>query len=179
MIFRELGDQRGIAWSLNHLGDVARDELDYVPARSRYEEGLAMFSELGDQPGIASSLADLGNLARDQGDYSSARPLYEESLVIFGELGDGRGIARVFEGLAGLAAARAQPERALRLAGAAAALRKSLGAPLPPIELARLERSLDPAWQSVGKLAGSAIWKEGSLILLEQAINYALRPETD
>jgi tetratricopeptide (TPR) repeat protein len=179
MLFRGLGDQRGMAWSLNHLGDVARDELDYAPARSRYEEGLAMFSELGDQPGMASSLADLGNLARDQGDYSSARPLYEESLVIFGELGDGRGIARVLEGLAGLAAARAQPERALRLAGAAAALREALGAPLPPIELARLERSLEPAWQSVAKLAGSAIWKEGRAILLEEAINYALRPETD
>jgi predicted ATPase/serine/threonine protein kinase len=179
MIFRELGDSRGMAWSLNHLGDVARDELDYAPARSRYEESLAMFSELGDQPGIASSLADLGNLARDQGDYSSARPLYEESLVIFGELGDGRGIARVLEGLAGLAAARAQPDRALRLAGAVAALRESLGAPLPPIELARLERSLEPAWQSVAKLAGSAIWREGRAILLEEAINYALRPETD
>ena len=142
-IFRELGDRRGIAWSLNHLGDVARDIKDFEDARAQYSESLTIFRELGDKWGIASSLTDLGNLTRDQGDYISARAVYEESMVIFGELGDLRGIARLLESFAGLAAAQAQLKRALRLFGAAAALREALGISLSPAEQNKLKETLD------------------------------------
>ena len=130
-IFKELGDTTGMAWSLNHQGDTARSHGDPVGARALYERSLAIFRELGDPWGISGSLADLGNLTRDQKDYAASQALYRESIRIFQELGHKRGIARLLECFACSAAAQAQPVRSLRLAGAAAALRQVLGAPLP------------------------------------------------
>src|SRR5256886_15737987 len=147
-IFRGLGDRTGVAWSLNYQGDVARDQGDSAAARTLYEQGLAIFRELGDRWGIAGTLADLGSLAREQRNCPRAHSLYRESLKIFQELEHKRGIARLLECFACTAAAELEAERSLRLAGAAAALRQSIGAPLTPAEQAKLEATLDPARQA-------------------------------
>ena len=148
-IFRGLGDRTGVAWSMNYQGDVARDQGDSAAARTLYEQGLAIFRELGDRWGIAGTLADLGSLAREQGNYPTAHSLYRESIKIFQELDHKRGIARLLECFACSAAAQLEAERSLRLAGAAAALRQNIGAPLTPAEQAKLEASLHPARQAL------------------------------
>ena len=84
--------------------------------------------------GIASALSDLAGLSWDQGDNDEARRLYGESIRMFQNLGHKRGIARVLECLAANAAAQSNAEQSLHLAGAAAALRQRLGAPLTPAE---------------------------------------------
>jgi predicted ATPase/predicted Ser/Thr protein kinase len=175
-IFRELGDKTGIAWALNHQGDVLRDQGDSVAARSLYEQSLATFRELGDRWGIAGSLADLGNLARAERDYRTADSLYRESMRVFQELEHKRGIARLLECFACSAASQSEPERSLRLAGAAAALRQSLGAPLTPAEQAKLERSLEPARQELTTTAGGTAWLEGWVMPVEKAIEEVLTP---
>jgi hypothetical protein len=63
---------------------------------------------------------------------------------------------------------------ALRLAGAAAALRQSVGAPLPPAERARLDQNLEAARQAMSNTAGAAAWMEGWAMPAEKAIAYAL-----
>ena len=73
--------------------------------------------------------------------------LFRESLKFFEELEHKRGIARLLECFACSAAAQQQAERALRLAGAAAALRQNIGAPLTAAEQAKLEAILEPARQ--------------------------------
>jgi predicted ATPase len=178
-IFRELGDRTGAAWSLNHQGDAARAQGDAAAARSLYEESLATFRELGDRWGIASALADLGNLACEQKDYSAAHSSYSESIKIFQELDHKRGMARLLECFASSAAVQRRPKRALRLAGAASALRRTLGAPLPPSEQAKLESNLEPARQMLSATAGSAAWTEGWITPVEKAINDALTPDSD
>ncbi len=87
-IFRELGDQRGIADVLNNQGVWARHQGNYTLASCLHEESLAIRREIGDQWGIASSLTTLGHLAFAQRDYAQGRTLYERSQVIFRELGD-------------------------------------------------------------------------------------------
>jgi predicted ATPase len=175
-IFRELGDKTGIGWALNHQGDVLRDQGDSVAARSLYQQSLATFRELGDRWGIAGSLADLGNLARAERDYPVADSLYRESMRVFQELEHKRGIARLLECFACSAASQSEPERSLRLAGAAAALRRSLGAPLTPAEQAKLERSLEPARQELTTTAGGTAWLEGWVMPVEKAIEEVLTP---
>jgi len=176
-IFRGLGDRIGIAWSLNYQGDVARDQGDSA-ARTLYEQGLAIFRELGDRWGIASTLADLGSLAREQGDYSTARSLYSESIKLFQELNHKRGIARLLECSACSAAAQLEAERSLRLAGAAAALRQNIGAPLTRTEQAKLEAALKPARQALTNTVAATAWLEGSALPVEKAIEEVLMPGT-
>ena len=173
-IFKELGDATGMAWSLNHQGDAARSHGDPAGARTLYEQSLAIFRELGDRWGIAGSLADLGNLTRDQKDYAASQALYRESIRIFQELGHKRGIARLLECFACSAAAQLQPVRSLRLAGAAAALRQVLGAPLPPVEQAQVEKRLEPARKALSNAAASAAWLEGWGMPVEKAVEDAL-----
>jgi predicted ATPase len=177
-MFRGLGDQTGVAWSMNSQGDVARDQGDSEAARALYEEGLAIFRELGDRWGIAGTLADLGSLARDQGNHSAARSQYRESIRIFRELDHKRGIARLLECCACSAAAQLEAKRALRLAGAAAALRQNIGAPLTPGEQAKLQTALDPARQTLTDTGGATVWLEGWALPVEKAIEEVLTPET-
>jgi predicted ATPase/serine/threonine protein kinase len=177
-IFRELGDRTGIAWSLNYQGDVARDDGDTAAARTLYEQGLEIFRELGDRWGIAGTLADLGSLAREQGNYSAAHSLYAESIKLFQELDHKRGIARLLECSACSAAAQHEAERSLRLAGAAAALRQNIGAPLTAAEQVKLETSLQAARQSLTDRAGKKAWSEGWALPVEKAIEEVLMPET-
>jgi predicted ATPase len=176
-IFQGLGDRTGFAWSLNHEGDVAREQGDSVAARDLYEQSLAIFRELGDRWGIAGTLADLGSLAREQRDCRTAHSLYRESLRIFQELEHKRGIARLLECFACSAAVQHQAERSLRLAGAAAALRQDIGAPLTPAEQAKMEAILDPARQALSDTSGTTSWLEGWSMPIEKALEDVLTPE--
>ena len=174
-IFSELNDRTGVAWALNHEGDVAREQGDSQAAKSLYQASLETFQDLGDRWGIAGSLADLGHLAREQGDFGLADSLYRESIALFRDLDHKRGVARLLESFACLAAAQSEPNRSLRLAGAAAALRKSLGAPLTKAEQIKLEILLEPARKG-SRTTGGVAWMEGWVMPIEKAIDEALKP---
>jgi predicted ATPase/DNA-binding winged helix-turn-helix (wHTH) protein len=173
-IFRALGDWTGVAWSMNSQGDVARDQGDSAAAQTLYEQGLEIFRELDDRWGIAGTLADLGSLAREQGNYPLAHSMYRESIRLFQVLDHKRGIARLLEYFACSAAAQLEAERSLRLAGAAAALRQNIGAPLAPAEQAKLEASLHSARQTLTNTVAATAWLEGRALPLEKAIEEAL-----
>ena len=144
-IRRELGDRRGAAAAVSNLGLVARWRGDLAGARARYEEALAVHRGLGNAHDAANTLGNLAAVATEQGDYGGARALQEEGLRLAQQLGTPHVVAGSLEGFAQLAAARGAPERALRLAGAAAALRAATGTeggvpPTPP-------RGSPPGWR--------------------------------
>jgi predicted ATPase/DNA-binding winged helix-turn-helix (wHTH) protein len=173
-IFEELGDRSGAAWSLNQQGDIAREQQDLPVARTLYQDALSVFREAGDRWGSARSLADLGYVCCDQEDYLAAHGAFREALNIFAELGHRRGLARTLEGCACLAVARGGAARALKLAAAAAHLRRVISAPLPQAEQIRLDQTLLAAWESLSDAEGSAAWSEGSAMNMEKAIEYSL-----
>jgi len=173
-IFEELGDRSGAAWSINQQGDIAREQGDLAAARGLYQQALSAFREAGDRWGSARSLTDLGCIDCEQGEHLAARTAYCEALEIFAGLGHRRGIARVLEGSACLALARGQAARALKLAAAAAHLRRLISAPLPQAEQRKLDQTLLPAWELLSEPERKGAWAEGSVMNLEQAIQYSL-----
>jgi len=114
-------------------------------------------------------------LSLDEHDPDVARLLLEESLALRRDVSNKRFLAGTLEGLAGVAAAQGQATRALRLAGAAAALRTATGRPPTATEQARLERWLQPAWAELGGAAGASMLHEGGTMALEEAIGDAVR----
>src|SRR6266852_941308 len=92
-LFRELGDKRGIALSLNRLGIAAWRRADFPTARVLMEEDLALYKELGNPDRIAWSLFALGLLNIKQGEYIRASASFEEGLALFRRLDNKRGIA--------------------------------------------------------------------------------------
>jgi len=173
-IFHAVGDSTGVAWTLNYLGDLARESVDSIASRSYYEQSLSAFRQLGDGWGIASALSDLAMLSAADGHHQHAETLYGESMKIFRDLGHKRGIARVLECFAVGAAAQLRPQQALRLAGAAAALRQRIGTPLIPAEQSRLERKLDPARNMLTHAADLEAWSSGWEMSVEEAVQEVL-----
>ncbi len=178
-IFEELGDRSGAAWSINQQGDIAREQGDAVAARGLYQRALSVFREAGDPWGSARSLTDLAYLDWEQGNHGAAHAAYREALEIFAGLGHRRGMARALEGSACVALAQGHAERALKLAAAAAHLRRLILAHLHQAEQFKLDQTLLPAWESLGEAEGKRAWAEGSAMSLERAIQYSLEePES-
>jgi len=173
-LFREMGDRWAVGQLLNNQACVASDQGEYAEARSLLQESLLIRRQLGDKAGLALSLNTLADVVLDEGAFADARPLLDESIVISRELGDQTAIAYLIEDYAGLAAAEARPEKALQLAGFAAVLRESIGAPLPPAEQTRVDRMIAPARTALPEPAATAAWETGRSMLLEQAIELAL-----
>jgi predicted ATPase len=168
-----MGDRSGAAVTLGNLGDLAREQQDFQAARSFHEQSLAGFRELGDPWGIATALTDLGSLARDEGDFERSHALHEEGLQLFAGLGHRRGIARLLEELARSASAQGRPRRALRLGGAAAALRETIGTPLAEPAHSKLERALEPARSRLGATESLAAWNAGRAMTIDEIVEYA------
>ena len=94
VIFRELGDIRGIAFSLQVLAWIVQRKGENIALRhSLLEESLMLNQELGDKEAIAESLYFLADTDSSQGEYARGSALFEESLALFRELGNKRGIA--------------------------------------------------------------------------------------
>lgn len=145
-IFRDVGDEPGVALSLHWLGVVAVYRGEYDRARTLHEECLAIYRALGDQGGVGFSLNWLGICACHQGEYAMAHSLHREGLAIFRELGDTRNIAMSLDclGTATLgegdsAAARAFHEESLRVF-AALGDKKSVAECLPRLAAVAVEQ---------------------------------------
>jgi tetratricopeptide (TPR) repeat protein len=91
----EAGYPQARAYALYWAGSLARDQGDYVVARSRLEESVAIFRRLGPlgKPGLADALTGLGVVTGIQGDYTAGRSLQEEGLAIYREVGGRWGLA--------------------------------------------------------------------------------------
>ncbi|MEV0143381.1 MULTISPECIES: BTAD domain-containing putative transcriptional regulator [unclassified Nonomuraea] len=127
------------------LGLVARRAGDLDTAARLFEQSLAWNRRLEADYGVpfygvTLLLAELGFIAELRGDLPAARALHLEGLAAAREAGDARAIALAKEGLAGVAAAEGAHEDAAALLDEAAALRESVGAPLPPAERGDVER---------------------------------------
>jgi hypothetical protein len=138
---------------------VAGAHGEHTKARSLHQTSLALQRELADHQGMAWSLVALANEVVRSGDGSAARQLYTESLALADKTGDRLTLVRSLEGLASVLAT-AGPERAVRLAGAADALRSSLGAVTPAAERDHVRAWLSAARRTLGE--GGVLGRLGS-----------------
>ena len=86
-LFRDLGDQKGIAQSLFLLGLAARGRGDFERGEGLLKESLILSRESGNNLITGRALHFLGRIWMFRGDYIEARTVHEESLALFRELG--------------------------------------------------------------------------------------------
>ena len=79
--FQSLGDRRGEALTLAHMGNLARSQGDFEAARARLEKSLTIRSELGDRRAVHSTRIGLGLLAMIAGDAPAGRALLSATLA--------------------------------------------------------------------------------------------------
>ncbi len=164
----------GVAISLKCLGGVALARGDLAGAHDLYTESLAIERELGHRWEIALSLHRLGEIAIDLGRLTEVRGHFGAALAVARELGDRQNIALVLGGVAGLAAAQGEPERAMRLVGAADALRETIKCVLDPADRARVEGRLAGAAALLGQESAARLRVEGGTLPPDGAIAEAV-----
>lgn len=126
-LWRQLGDELGIAIALHQLGRAEHYRERYHRAAELYQESLAIRRAHEDKHGIALTLNSLGVLARDEGDDQRGQDLFTESLGLFRAGGDTFGIALVLNNLARVARDRGDWPRVATLCSESLALFRELG----------------------------------------------------
>jgi predicted ATPase len=107
-IFREVGDEPGIAEALENLGIVASSEGDLDRAEAFREEVLTLRRASGDKRGIAVSLINLGHLAYLRHDANRAVEFFQEARDLSNEVGDEWILARSLGNLGGALSRKAR-----------------------------------------------------------------------
>lgn len=168
-LYRQEGDQWGVAYVLKDMGLVAMERGDLVAARPFLEESLAIFQHFGDPATL--TLIALGLLALRQGNCEEACARLLASLATCRPTGIKRAIVECLEGLAEVMAETGEPVKAARWFGAADALREA-------ISFSALRDRHEGARASVRRTLGeasfAAAWAAGRSLTWQQAADEAL-----
>jgi len=160
--------------ALMTLGELDLQHGDVITSRALFEQALGLARAADQRWRASAAVLFLALIAFFEGDHVSARSLLLEALAMFQAIGNRYAQAASLDVFSALALADNDPERALRLCGAAAALRAAIRAPLAARWQEVLENVvLKPALEASGS-AGTMAWDEGASLSLESAIAYAL-----
>ncbi len=173
-LFRKVGDLDGMAATLHNRALIAWHQRDYARAAAALTEALAVFQELGDRRWAALALGNRALMAYSRGDATGGVADGMESVRLFHELGDRWGLGLYITVLAGVALLQRRPLHAARLAGAAEAIRESIGATIPAYAQAEYREFLTRLRASLGEEALAAAWAEGRAMTVNQAVALAL-----
>ena len=169
---RTLGDTWTTTFSLVNLGKVFMERGEFAAARIALQECLSTTLQIGERWVASHALRELARLAIAQGQLLDAGSQICEALTIQQELNDRTGLALSLETAGQMASVNGQGLHALRLAGAAAAVRDRSGTRASPIEQTRLNRWLVPLLAALGEQADAA-WSFGHALSQADAVALA------
>jgi non-specific serine/threonine protein kinase/serine/threonine-protein kinase PknK len=152
------------------LGLVAYFTGDLDEAQQRGEESLRISKEVEDWKLVGFLETALGVIALERGKFDDARRSFSKGLELSVSLGDRLNVALVLEALCRLATATSAWSVALKLGGAAAAIREQAGARSIPIWSDRVADAMAEAERVVGPETGRAAVAEGRALSFEEAV---------
>jgi hypothetical protein len=173
VLAQDFGAPRLVAFHRGYLGRVAYLLGDMTGALALLGENLTVYQDHANKWGVGLTLHALGLVAWRQGDRRRAMTLLRESLVLRREMGNRPGIAECLEGLAAVATVD-QGERAVRLLGAAEALRRVIAMPLPPVERPGHAATVMALRAALGEPTFAVAWEAGQAMTLEEVVAEAL-----
>jgi hypothetical protein len=170
-LYRELGDEPGLAgatWALG-IAELALD--DRASARGHLEESLSLYRRLGEPFGEGWALHMLGLVDVVEGDLASAEARFGAAIPIFRASADVPAAALLLLDAALLAQRRDERQRFWTLAGASDAWAQRSGTGLASNleDFIDLERPVAPA-----EPEEAGWWQAGSHMTIDEAFDYAL-----
>jgi predicted ATPase/DNA-binding NarL/FixJ family response regulator len=166
----------GVAQTLYGFGGLARARGDHDSALGHYRAALALYREIDARAEIARCLAGIGSVALAQGDLPLARTSLAESLQLSLATGQRLFLARGLEACAMLAVASSDPARAVKLEGAALALRTAVGHGPAAAAAGRRDGLLEAAREQLGAPVVAALLAEGSAMSAHDAVRLGTGP---
>ncbi|MBV9102943.1 MAG: tetratricopeptide repeat protein, partial [Candidatus Eremiobacteraeota bacterium] len=149
-LYRRLGNARGVAHALTKLA-LAAEQLGRLEQAERlHQECYDVHRTLGSHGNAVLALINLGSVAHKRGDTRLALERYRDALRAIEQLPSKAALASLFENIAVTMVATHDTRRAVRILGAAQALRETVGSPRFPTEEPDYERTVVAARESLG-----------------------------
>jgi predicted ATPase/class 3 adenylate cyclase len=171
-LYQELGDLKGVADANWALALAAGAERDYPAAIRHAEESLGLYRAEGDLFGTAWAAHQLALYLDLAGQRVRAMGYLAEAMRLFVDASDQSGIQLVLTDFAQLSLHAGKTERAMRLAGAAEAMRDITGVGLD--EASASFMGWEPLQPPTTDAERMRMWQEGRRMTPEQAMAYAM-----
>jgi len=175
-LFREVGDDQGVAKVLWGLGNVRLGHGDAQGALAISQESLELARKLGDRYGQTWSLWLVGASALESGKLPLAGQSLREALHMLEAAGDTSGMPIMLSELSGVALASGDPRLAVRLQAAAEAVEDSIGTGLGRATSRRQELA-DAIRKLIEQEDLADAWAEGEAMSVDEAVAHALERE--
>jgi len=177
----ELLKEHGNRWSYGitmfGFGNLYMAQRNFEKSREKYEIALQTMQELGSVRNISMVKSDLAHILRYEGKYMEAISAYHETIKEWQRMGHRAAIAHQFECLAFINKAMEQTERAIRLFGAAEALRQKIEIDMTTQEREEYEKEIANLKAKMDETEFTSLWDAGRSMTMEEAIEYALKTE--
>lgn len=172
---RELGVPWLMSGALSVLGMALLAQGDLDAAQQAHEEARTVGSSIDNPRLMADADYHLGRLARERGDLVRAEDLHHTALAarVRGRMLPG--IVESLEAIAALAADHESHDEAVRLFGAAATVRSTIGLARWPADQADHDGELARLRQALGEAGLDRGWAEGAVLGVDDAVAYASR----
>ena len=170
---RLAGGSLGIAIATLNAGKVALHMNDLSQAEMLLREALDLHKRYNGPHATAFAQTWLGDVVLARGDVAGAMRLYRDSLIGFAAGNDWASVASGLEPLAEITVS-SQPAATVRMLGAAAALRETLGTPRNPAYIPDYARTLNTAQTKLSEEAYAEAWCTGQQLAPDEMLSDAV-----
>ncbi|HWI51751.1 MAG TPA: tetratricopeptide repeat protein [Symbiobacteriaceae bacterium] len=170
---RRIGDQWGAATALSQLAVAAVTDKRLDDAAACRTEALVLFRDMGDQLGVLVTLSSLAGVSRELGNLEQAQAYYRECLTIALKMRRMTTVLDTLDQLMQILLGLKQLEVVARLLGFCDLARQRESVPRSP-ELTALVLTLtEKSTKALGGTWFGALYRAGSIMSLEQAVEVA------
>ena len=156
------------------LGMDERLQGNYDSARKIFEEGREAFRRIHSKYFVQVMKSELGHVERQKGNVTQARSIYRDTITGWQDLGNRAAIAHELECFGFLAIAEEEPQVAVKLFGAAEALRDKIQAPMTDYERIEYDQAVAQVRSMSTESEFNVLLAEGRSMTMEQAVEFAL-----
>ena len=156
------------------LGMMEIHQGNFDEARLKFKSAKSYLLEVGDKHRINMISSELAHIERYEGHYQQARVLYKETLKEWQRIGHRAAVAHQLECIAFISKALEQSERAMRLFGAAEALREKIQINMTAQEREGYEKEVADLKANLDEKEFASLWAEGRSMTMEEAIELVL-----
>ncbi|WP_426591754.1 CHAT domain-containing protein [Dapis sp. BLCC M229] len=125
-IRKELGDQGGIAQTLNNIGDVYINQREYSKALDVLQKALTIRRQINDRSGVGETLNLIGFVYQRQREFSQALNLHQEALDISEAISDRQNEGESLHNIGAVKASQRQLDQALKFYQEALTIREEV-----------------------------------------------------
>lgn len=172
-LFRETGDQAGLAWGFNQLGELNRLMGDLERARAAYESSLAICRETGNRRREAIALLNLSYVVQRQDDYQQAERYCLAGLTLLHKLKLEYHSAIALSMLAGPLASQGRAVQAATILGASEGIFERMAVTLQPADRVEIDNYIAQVRQMMDLETFDTAWHTGREMSFDQALAFA------